>query len=156
LLLATYASYASASKEHWEEFEKIVGQAQEVSPHGNDAFGDRINLQNGALSFSVTDVSLRGNNALRVELTRTFTTKTRSGASRGSQGSGPNPLDAALGDWELDLPHVAGVFPRSTGWINPLAGSAANRLCTSSCATAERCGRCASFPGKRDLARYEN
>lgn len=118
---------AHASKEHWEEYEKIVGSAKEISPHGNSLLGDQISLQNGALSFSVSDVSLRGNNALRVDFTRTFATKTRSGASRGSQGSGPNILDAPMGDWEIDLPNIGGVFALSTGWISSAFGQAAMR-----------------------------
>lgn len=121
LVLWGLATGALASKEPWEEYEKIAGQAQEVSPHGPTVFGDSINLQNGALSFSATDVSLRGNNALRVEITRTFATKTRSHFSHGLPGSGRNLLDAPMGDWEIDLPNIGGVFALSTGW-NTVAG----------------------------------
>lgn len=127
VLLCIGLSGARASKEPWEEYEKIAGRAQEVEALSAGLLGDSINLQNGALSFGVTDVSLRGNNALRVEFARKFTTKTRSGFGRGNPGSGPNLLDAAMGDWEIDLPNINGVFALSPGWINSAPGQSAKR-----------------------------
>jgi YD repeat-containing protein len=123
------AGAAHASKEPWEEYEKLVQSAQEISPHGPTLFGDDISLQNGALSFRVTDVSLRGNNALPVEITRTFSTKTISGFSRGGAGPENNARDAPMGDWDLDLPNISGVFPLSTGWVNASA-AISHRRCS--------------------------
>lgn len=135
VLLAS-VGVAHASKEPWEEYEKLVKSAQEVSPHGPTLFGDDIGLQNGALSFRVTDVALRGNSALPVEITRTFATKTISGFSRGSAGPENNVRDAPMGDWEIDLPHIGGVFPISTGWINANPGVPSQRCSVANTAQA--------------------
>lgn len=116
-----------AGKEPWEEYEKLAGRAKEVEALTPALLGDSINLQNGTLSFSATDVSLRGNNALPVEFRRTLATKTRSGRNRGGQGSGYNLLDAAMGDWEVDLPNIGGVYALSSGWVNRRVGSEGNR-----------------------------
>jgi len=62
-------------------------------------------LYTGSTEFTATDVSLRGNNALPVELRRRFVVQMRDGFH--SQGS--------FADWELDLPHLSGVFESRSG-----------------------------------------
>lgn len=44
------------TREPWEEFDKRVTAASTFATLGPDAFGDNVNLSNGALSFNVTDV----------------------------------------------------------------------------------------------------
>jgi RHS repeat-associated protein len=75
----------------------------EVTTLGPDLFGDRVNLFNGSLEFEQTDLQLPGNSALPVELGRRFT------PARDPRIRGP------LGDWDLDLPYVGGVF-LAEGW----------------------------------------
>jgi YD repeat-containing protein len=120
---------AMAGNAPWEEYDKLITKAGAVTAHGPTLFGDQVSLQNGALSFRATDVSVPGNNALPVEITRTFQTETRPGI----QFSGPprdyKVQDAPFADWDLELPSISGVFPVSTGWINSAAGKAAQR-CT--------------------------
>lgn len=117
---------ATASKGAWEEYSELVKGAQTIAPVGPTLFGDEVSLQHGTLSFRVTDVSLRGNSALPVAVTRTFRTRTAGGAMRGTLPGG-NQKDGAMGDWEIDLPHVGGVFTRTTGWVNGVAGRADRR-----------------------------
>lgn len=122
LLLALVQYQAIAQKAPWEEYEKIVGRARQVSPLGPTLFGDSIQLQSGNLAFRVTDVELPGNNALNVSITRSFSTRTQ-----GQDGAGNPPVDSPMGDWDIDLPNISGVFARSTGWINPVPGKSASR-----------------------------
>ncbi len=133
-LLAGFAAPALASKAVWEEYDKLINKASTVTAHGTTLFGDQVSLQSGALSFRVTDVSLPGNNALPVEITRTFQTETVAGYAPGSTPDN-NVLDSPFGDWDLELPSISGVFAVSTGWVNPAAGKALQR-CTAA-STAE-------------------
>jgi RHS repeat-associated protein len=107
---------ALASKGVWEEHEKLIKSAETVGTVGPDLFGEEINFQRGGFSLRVTDVSLPGNNALPVAFSRTFVTKTAGGAMKGTTTQ-PNVRDGALGDWEIDLPYIGGVFPQQTGWV---------------------------------------
>lgn len=63
---------AQGSKTPWEELGNRLKASQEVSALGPNLFGDQVSLSNGALSFSVTDVSLPGNSALPVAFSRSY------------------------------------------------------------------------------------
>jgi RHS repeat-associated protein len=77
-----------------------------ITTLGPDLMGDRVNLFNGALEFEHTDVSIPGNSALPVSLTRRHVAG-RTVFIRG-----------VFGDWDLETPRVSGVFAGSTGWVN--------------------------------------
>ena len=87
----------------WEEYDKLIKTHEVVGTLGPTLFGDQVSLYNGALSFSVTDISLPGNSKLPVALTRTFTVSNRKGYIN----------DAPMADWDLDLPSLSGVFASS-------------------------------------------
>jgi RHS repeat-associated protein len=92
---------------------EIERASQNVTSLGDELMGDKVNLYNGSLQFSQTDVSLPGNSPLPVQVTRTYATgisdiATTNGISRRS----------LLGDWDVDLPHMSGVFPSDRGWVN--------------------------------------
>ncbi|MFN7781949.1 MAG: RHS repeat domain-containing protein, partial [Lysobacterales bacterium] len=91
----------STAKKPWEDYDKHLQSRKALTAHGPDLFGDNVNLYNGALSFSVTDISLPGNSSLPVALTRTF-----------SVGAYPvgKPMDGAFGDWDIDIPRIEGVY----------------------------------------------
>ncbi len=65
---------------------------QELSALTNDLAGDHIDIDTGALSFTVTDVSLPGNDSLAVEFTRTLS-RDRSGQK--------------WGDWTIGVPSIS-------------------------------------------------
>lgn len=88
-------------------------RAQEnITALGPDLLGDQVNLYNGALDFVQTDTSLPGNNALQVALSRRHT------AGRSTW------VRDTMGDWEVELPRISGVFPATTGWVNGAGNTA--------------------------------
>ncbi len=100
----TATSSPGTAKLPWEDYDKQIKARQSISALSADTvFGDHVDLYSGALSFSATDVSLPGNNALPVAIARKF-----SASERGVTGL--IGRDNAFGDWELDLPRVSGIF----------------------------------------------
>jgi len=96
---------AGSAKLPWEEYGKLVKARATVSSMGPDLFGDKVDLNTDELSFSLTDVSLPGNNTLPMAVTRTFAVSSK---------LWNQPNDLLFADWDLDLPHVSGVF--GTAW----------------------------------------
>jgi YD repeat-containing protein len=110
-------SPAAAQTLNWgEEYAKRVKATEQVSPLGDDAFGDQINLFNGTVSFTATDIAIPGNSALAVELVRSFDTQDVSSGR-------------PMAQWDLDLPRLSAVHPASQPW-----------------APAQRCSTVASPP----------
>lgn len=90
-----------AAKLPWEEYGERIKAQESIGILGEDLFGDTVNYQDGALSFSATDISLPGNSGLPVALKRTFSASGRTNAAG---------YDEVFADWELDLPRLSGVF----------------------------------------------
>jgi RHS repeat-associated protein len=109
-----FAPRPAAAAEAWQEYDKLINNRETVAALGPTLFGDEVNLATGGLSFSNTDISIPGNNALPVGITRTYTLSTKAGF--------PDPdsahNDGHFGDWDLDLPNIGGVYAASTGWVN--------------------------------------
>ena len=84
-----------------------------VTTLGPDLFGDKVNLFNGSLEFEHTDLSLPGNNALPVAVTRRYYPG-RSDIVKGQ-----------FGDWDLETPRIGGTFAGLAGWVS--SSSAAGR-----------------------------
>jgi RHS repeat-associated protein len=85
---------------------KLIKAPEAVLKLGTDLFGDQINMYTGSVSFRHTDVSLRGNNALSVSVGRKL--------SVGAKVKGSRPF----GRWELDIPHLQGIFSNVDGWVS--------------------------------------
>lgn len=105
LSLALAAGAATAQdtgdgKYPWEEYDKLVKAKGAITAHGPTLFGDDVSLYNGALSFSAVDVSIPGNGGLPVALGRKYAVVSRKG----------NNHQQPFGDWEIDTPHLSGVF----------------------------------------------
>lgn len=110
---------AEEGKNVWEEYGKRVKSSASVGALGPDLFGDQVSMSDGSLSFSVTDVSLAGNNALPVAFTRTFKVR--------NSNESHTYNDFSMEDWEIDLPNISGVF--ASEWI--VANSATpNQRCS--------------------------
>ena len=98
------AQTATPTPTLYEEQGQLMRGSGRVTTLGPDLFGDEVSLYSGALNFRQTDINLPGNSALQVAVGRRLGT----GASRLAAG--------AFGDWELDIPHIKGVYARTDGW----------------------------------------
>lgn len=82
-----------------------VSAASSLGALDDDLFGEQIDWYSGSSSFSVTDVSLPGNNGLPVAVGRTHHV--------GTQG----PVSLGLfGNWDIDIPYLYGFFSVTDGW----------------------------------------
>lgn len=111
LLLVCLCSSAYAQVTQYEEQYKLIRAPRALSTLGPDLFGDAINLYNGTLSFTQTDVSLKGNNALPVAVGR-----------RIAAGTSP-PGSHAFGKWDIDIPRLHGTFAAKDLWSAYPAGA---------------------------------
>ena len=100
-------------------FQVQIGYLEGLIPKAPDAltvlgpnlFGDEVNLYNGALSFTQTDLSLPGNSTLAVSLSRKYV------PGRQAEVAGQ------FGDWDLEVPRVSGAFASNPGWVSQSGGS---------------------------------
>ncbi len=121
------AQSATPTPTLYEEQGQLMRGSGKVTTLGPDLFGDEVSLYSGALSFRQTDINLPGNSALQVAVGRRLGT----GASRLAAG--------AFGDWELEIPHIKGVYARTDGWN-----------VGSNIAAADRFKRCSRFAPPAD------
>src|SRR5687767_2765976 len=97
-------SFSATSKQPWEEYDKQVKDSGVIGTLGPDLFGDTVEYYKNTLSFSVTDISLPGNFALPVALTRKMAVTDRRTFNNGDD------YDHPLHDWDLDIPNISGVY----------------------------------------------
>lgn len=115
MLQASVAFAQSDGIYTYQEYEKSVTAARQVSPLGDAPFGERVSMFSGATEFSVTDISLPGNNALPVALGRRFVIADRNGYWKDTTDNN----DWFLGgfeDWDVEVPYLEGTFSND-GWI---------------------------------------
>lgn len=98
------AVQAQTSVSVYEEQAQRIRAPKAVAALGPELFGDTINLYNGQLSFQQTDVDLKGNNGLPVSVGRRISTGQLLPGRR------------SFGRWELDIPHMHGLFAESKQW----------------------------------------
>lgn len=106
-LFASLAHAQSTGVEPYEEFGKRLRAAQEVTPLTSDLFGDHVSLYNGSVEFGVTDIDIPGNSALPVQFGRRFEIEDR---------RLPTGHLGGMGDWDVEVPYIEGVFTREDGW----------------------------------------
>jgi hypothetical protein len=82
-----------------DEYAKHITSAQTVGVLGDGLFGDQVNLFTGTTEFRVSDVEVPGQGPA-VAIGRRFEVKDR----------GLVPMAGAFADWDLDIPHLHGVF----------------------------------------------
>ncbi|KAB0574144.1 hypothetical protein F7Q92_19855, partial [Ideonella dechloratans] len=102
---------------------QLIRANQAVTALGPDLMGDKVSLFNGSTEFVQTDISLPGNFSIPVELSRRYTVSNQRVASY------------AFGDWDLNIPHIHGIFSGATvtnkGWVVLGAGNVVtNSRCT--------------------------
>jgi YD repeat-containing protein len=115
-LLAVCSAYAVADASIYTEQGKLIRAPQAVGTMGADLFGDKVNFYSGALEFIQHDISIPGNSRLSVGISRRLVT----GQERES--------DKHFGTWELEIPHIHGMFAFSAGWLGK---NGTNQRCTS-------------------------
>jgi RHS repeat-associated protein len=107
LAFSTFALALASLSSVVRDSSGLIRASESITAYGTGLFGDSVNVYTGALALQHTDVSLPGNNALPVALSRSFVPM-----------DGPY-TSAAFGDWELNLPAISGQFAtgsKSLGW----------------------------------------
>lgn len=95
-----------------EELKKV----RQISPLGDNLFGERINLQDGIVSFSQTDVSITSKSGLKLEFGRISESRTT--------------INAFAPGWAMNVPYMVGTYDTRSGWNTAGAG-------TSRCSTGK-------------------
>jgi hypothetical protein len=110
---------ADVTQSAYSEGGKLVRADENVTALGSDLFGDRVNLYDGSVQFIQTDVSLTGNSRLPVSVGRRLST------------GNSQLINGHFGDWDLEVPHLHGVFSSSVGWkVGPGVASATTNRCS--------------------------
>lgn len=152
LWLVLSASMASAFAQEgnlpWEEYSRLIEKGREIAPlDTNSMFGETVDLYSGALSFSATDLSIPGNNALPVAIVRKLSIHDR--RHYGTAARGP------LADWTIDIPNVSGVF--ATTWHDNRCSQAVPPIVHTRVTGDEYwAGNHAELPGGGEMLRDSN
>lgn len=111
MILAAEANEESSTLH--TEYGKTISSARSIQAYGSDIFGDWVNLYTGSTEFIITDVSLRGNNALPVSVGRHYKVEDKVGVY--PRGGIPT-TEQQFSDWSLDIPYLTGIFPQ-WNWV---------------------------------------
>ncbi|MEZ5464451.1 MAG: RHS repeat-associated core domain-containing protein [Lysobacteraceae bacterium] len=117
-LLFSWASVAAQDMTLRREYGEVVKSAETIGALGDDLFGDQTNLYTGSTEFAITDVSLPGTGLVPVSLGRRYPVEEMSGL----YGPGQSDPVFVFGDWELDVPHLYGIFSRRPGYYTGESG----------------------------------
>ncbi|KFN40982.1 RHS repeat domain-containing protein, partial [Arenimonas oryziterrae] len=102
-VLLCLVSVSSNAVEFKDEYSKQIKSAEQVGALGPDMFGEETNFYTGTTEFRATDVSLPGNYSVPVSVGRRFT----------MDKMGQPLFNGAFGDWDLDIPHLQGIFAKN-------------------------------------------
>jgi YD repeat-containing protein len=81
-----------------EEYGKRLKYGDLVEPLKGEIFGEKVNLYDGSISFSASDITVPGNSGLAVSISRSY-----------GDVSG-NSNDNEFGNWSLDVPSLSGTY----------------------------------------------
>ena len=121
LVLCDFAGISSAFAQSTHD--KGIKAAQVVEPLGLNVGGELVNYYSGSTSFKATDLSLQGNSSLPVAISRIYSVESqRMLTASGTPHQATYTASRAhlFGDWDLDIPHIAGTFSAGTfgsGWV---------------------------------------
>ncbi|MDB5961069.1 MAG: type secretion protein Rhs, partial [Massilia sp.] len=108
LLFSVFSVTSSAlAQTSFSEQSSLIKAPNAIARIGADLFGDSVNLYQGSLEFLHTDVSLRGNSQLPVAFQRRLV---------GGQQPYSIRQQGVMGNWQLDIPHLYGIFAAPDGW----------------------------------------
>ena len=97
----------------YQTYADSVAAAQRREPLGDQAFGEKIALFSGSTEFTITDITLPGNDDLPVALGRRFVVQDRNEYRDRAWLSNLG----GFGDWDVEVPYLEGTFPAQLGWI---------------------------------------
>jgi RHS repeat-associated protein len=98
LLLFPLLSWAGV--EWGQEYDRQLKTKQTVSSFGPELFGESVNLYDGTVSFSASDLDIPGNGGLPMVVSRSFSIGNPKNAA----------LDGLFGNWDMALPYVGVVW----------------------------------------------
>lgn len=110
LMLICYNAFAAEVP----DYGKLIKSTQTVGPLGKALAGDSTNFYTGETSFSNTDLSIPGNNALSVAIGRSYKVEFKHMVAQDNLGD--QVKQYSFGDWDLDVPHLVGTFTQQYGW----------------------------------------
>jgi RHS repeat-associated protein len=119
ILFAATSANAQSGPTTLSENAKLIKSPAAVAAYGDDLFGDKLNLYNGALEFVQVDVSLPGNNKLPVMAGRRLVTGDR------------NIANGHFMTWDLEIPYIHGTFSAQDGWRKLVNGVPSMARCTN-------------------------
>jgi RHS repeat-associated protein len=109
-LLSSLSVCAFAQTGYHQDYARLINAGDVVKPLGEDMFGEQINFYSGKSEFHNVDISLQGNDSLPMSVSRTYRVENRHVVSAKS---------GAFGDWDFDVPHIEGIFPKGAVWTKP-------------------------------------
>lgn len=112
IVLQAPLAQAQSGRYTFQEYADSITAAQKRTALGDDTFGERVSLFSGSTEFSITDVSIPGNNDLPVSLGRRLVIQDR---RRGSVDLSNNFL-GGFDDWDVEVPYLEGTFS-AAGWV---------------------------------------
>ena len=137
LVLVLFPLVSFGQVQWGQEYDRQLKSRKTLAAFGPEQFGESVNLYDGTLSFSATDLDVPGNNRLPLSVSRTFSIGNPKHAA----------LDGLFGNWSLSLPYVGVVSDGGAplGQVpNPNvlwpAGSGQARCSTPSALTPELSG----------------
>ncbi len=102
-------------------YEDHIKKSRTYAPLDENMFGDKISLQDGAVSFAQDDVVLHTNSSLKVSIGRMTPTQYR----------GNTPQFNVFGyNWDLNVPYMTATYDSRDGW-NAMHNTADTRRCRS-------------------------
>jgi YD repeat-containing protein len=104
ILIASLCSNAAFAIETYDDYTNRAATLASISA-SDGQFGEQLSGYNGATSFAVTDVALAGNSSLPVAVGRNHRV-----------GSDLPTAPGLFGQWDIDLPHLHGIFAGGVGW----------------------------------------
>ncbi|MBS0570323.1 MAG: hypothetical protein JSS28_06935, partial [Proteobacteria bacterium] len=99
-----------------QQYGDLIRSQTDVGVLDDKLLGETVDYYTGRTDFAATDVSLPGNFALPVAVSRRYHVANQAGGQ----------LQGAFGDWDLEIPHIEGVIATSIGWVGPMTNGAYN------------------------------